>query len=117
MKKCAPMSLLALALCGCSGAPSDGDIKDALQADQKRAEAQAEAIAGNSGPAADMVRQMAAQSRVEIVSAHKLGCKEDGEKAYRCDVEIEARQGGKAIKAPPASLRFVKGSDGWSAQR
>ncbi|RRB88326.1 hypothetical protein EIA22_26860, partial [Escherichia coli] len=69
MKRIAPLALsglLMLALAGCSGAPSDGDIKEALQADQKRAQAQAEALAAGSGPAADMLRQMSAQSRVEI---------------------------------------------------
>lgn len=84
---------------------------------RKRAQAEVEALAAGSGPAGDMVKQMAAQSMVEIVAARKLGCKEDGEKAYRCDVEIEVKQGGKTIKAPPTSLRMVKGSAGWSAQR
>ncbi|MCY4753568.1 hypothetical protein [Pelomonas aquatica] len=117
MKRAALAAALPLALAACSGAPSDGDIKAALLADQKRSEAQAEALAAGSGPAADMVRQLSAQSRVEVVSAHKLGCKEDGEKAYRCDVEVEVSRGGKTVKAPPASIRLVKGSDGWMAQR
>lgn len=117
MKRFVSISLLMAALSGCSSAPSDDDIKAVLQADQKQSEAQAEALAAGGGLAADMVRQMVVQSHVEIVSARKLGCKEDGEKAYRCDVEIEAQQGGKALKPAPVSLRLVKGSQGWSAQR
>lgn len=61
MKRAALAAALPLALAACSGAPSDGDIKAALLADQKRSEAQAEAIAAGSGPAADMVRQLSAQ--------------------------------------------------------
>ncbi|MDY0747932.1 hypothetical protein SNE35_25750 [Paucibacter sp. R3-3] len=119
MKRTALAALLPIALAACSGALSEGQIKEALQADQKRAQERAEetARAVGGGMAGDMVRQASAQSQVEIVSVHKVGCKEDGEKAYRCDVEIEASRGGKTAKAPPMSIRFVKGSDGWVAQQ
>lgn len=117
MKRIVCLAIVAMNLSGCSGAPSDGNIREALLAEQKRAAAQTEAIAAGSGFAGDMVRNIAGQSKFEIVSAHKLGCKEDGENAYRCDVEIEAKQGEKTIKGPPTSLRFVKGSDGWRAQQ
>ena len=118
MRRAAWAALLPIALAGCSGAPSEGQIKDALLADQKRAQEQAEAAARalGGGFAGDILRQ-AAGPKIEIVSVRKVGCKEDGEKAYRCDVEIEAASGGKTQKAPPMSLRFVKGSDGWVAQR
>ncbi len=52
----------------------------------------------------------------EIKSVHKIGCKEDGEKAYKCDVELEVTQGNKTGKNA-AAIRFLKGSDGWIAQK
>ena len=49
----------------------------------------------------------------EINSLKKIGCKEDGERAYRCDVELEMTQFGITNKAP-VNLRFVQASEGWT---
>ena len=58
-----------------------------------------------------------AKSMVPVVTGiKKIGCKEDGEKAYRCDVEVEALQGSKSGKGA-AVFRLVKLSDGWSISR
>ena len=58
---------------------------------------------------ADMVKNMIP----EIRGIQKIGCKADGEKAWRCDVEMEVSQGGTTQKTP-ANMRFVKTSDGWA---
>jgi len=52
----------------------------------------------------------------EIKSVKKIGCKEDGEKAYKCDVELEVTRQGNTNKGI-APIRFVKGSDGWIASK
>ena len=44
----------------------------------------------------------------EVPEFKKLGCKDDGERAYRCYIEVITKRGKKIIPA-----RFVKGSDGW----
>ena len=97
-------------LAGCGGSPSDGDMLKAVQT-QAAAERQAfERFAGRG--AAGFLQK----TQGEIKSVKKIGCKDDGEKAYRCDVEIELQQGGSTHKGP-ASLRFVKGSDGWAVMK
>lgn len=118
MKKTTTISMLSLMLTACGGAPSDNEIKEALLADQAKAVAAAETEARAwGGGTSKMLMGMIADSKINIVSARKVGCKEDGEKAYRCDVELETKRGETITKSPPASLRFVKGSEGWVAQR
>ena len=60
--------------------------------------------------------EMAESLMPKISGLKKIGCKEDGEKAYRCDVEMEVSQDGQVNKGP-ANLRFVKGSDGWMVSK
>lgn len=97
-------------MAACGGAPSDGDIKAAIEK-QTQAEAKAmEQFAEKQAPA--MFKDM----MPEIKSVKKIGCKEDGEKAYRCDVEIEVSQGKTTDKSVTA-MRFVKSSDGWLAMK
>ena len=97
-------------LAGCGGAPSESDIKTALE---KQVKAERDAMEQISGKQAmEMMKGMFA----EIKSVHKIGCKDDGEKAYKCDVELELVQG-KQTGKNAASLRFLKGSDGWIAQK
>ena len=91
-------------LTACSGAPSESDIQSAMERQMK---AQQESMARIGGAAL-------AKSMLPVIKGiKKIGCKEDGEKAYRCDVEVEVVQGGKTSKAP-AAWRLVKLSDGWS---
>ncbi|MFC0134305.1 hypothetical protein [Massilia eurypsychrophila] len=72
----------AMVLCGCSqGEPSERDIFDAMVES---------GIANNGDP-----------------GTVKIGCKQDGEKAYRCDVRSRDRKG---VLMP---LRFVKKDAGW----
>ena len=107
-------------LAACSGAPSEGQMKDALQADIKRKQDQAVEAARALGgeQAAQMSRRMTEANATEVKNVHKIGCKDDGENAYRCDIEVEvSRRGGQIQKSQPFSARFVKGSDGWHAER
>lgn len=103
MNKIFWLSMLVTLLSGCSGAPSDADMKNALQ---KNVDQSVGAILGNGKEAQD--------AKPKYDSVKGLGCKSDGEKAYRCDVEIEMTSMlGKQKSAQ--SIRFVKGSDGWIA--
>ena len=94
-------------LAACSGAPSEGDIRSALD-QQMKAEQESLAKIGGAVLAKSMLP--------EVVGVKKVGCKDDGEKAYRCDVEVEVLQRGKTSKGP-AAFRLVKLSDGWSVSR
>ena len=101
-------ALFVLAACG--GAPSEADIQSALEK-QMGADVKAmEKMGGQQGA------NMAKNFLPEIKSVKKIGCKEDGEKAYKCDVEMEVTQMGNTNKGI-APIRFVKGSDGWIASK
>lgn len=52
----------------------------------------------------------------EMTDLKKIGCKEDGENAYRCDVEVMVKAG-QETKSAPTSVRVVKTSDGWKATK
>ena len=95
-----------LVLTACGGVPSDGNIKASIE---KQMGADAKAMEQFGGKQA---ANMAKNWLPEIKSIKKIGCKEDGDKAYKCDVEMEVTQKGKTNKGI-APFRFVKASDGW----
>lgn len=86
-----------LLLAGCGGAPSESEIKATVEKQQAQ-------DLKNAGPVADLL------PTVKVLK--KVGCKEDGEKAYKCDLEVEVTQLNKT-QTTVAPLRFVKTSDGW----
>ena len=90
-------------LTACGGAPSESEIKSAFESRLKTDTEQMEKMVGKNNALSQM-------GGLKVLN--KIGCKEDGEKAYRCDIEIEVTQDGKTNKGP-MSMRFVKGSDGW----
>jgi hypothetical protein len=100
----------AIALTACGGAPSEGDIKAAIEKQMQNETAAMQAFGGKKS--AEMLKGL----MPEIKNIKKIGCKEDGEKAYKCDVEMEVTQMGATNKGI-RPLRFVKGSDGWVAQQ
>ena len=100
-------ALTALLLTGCGGAPSEADMKSALERQTQAQVESAGKLFGNTG--AGVMKDMLP----EINSLKKIGCQADGDKDYRCDVELEVTQFGITNKAP-VNLRFVKASDGWS---
>lgn len=86
----------ALSLIACSEGPSESDINKAFKLSME-----------------ERNRQMASfglgrDFNTEVPEVKKLGCKDDGGHAYKCDVEVMTKTGNKIIPA-----RFVKSSDGW----
>ena len=100
------VTVSSLMLSACGGAPSEADMKTAINRETEAGIKTMEGFGGKAG--ADMARSM----YPELQSLHKIGCKEDGEKAYRCDVEVEVKQN-NSLQKNTAAIRFVKGSDGW----
>lgn len=93
-----PISAIAISLLvtGCGGEPSESDMKSVFQKDLA-----VMAQNGNPGP--------------EILSFNKVGCKEDGENAYKCDVEMALKWPGQSpTDKNIMKYRFIKGSDGWT---
>lgn len=91
-------AVMGAALAGCSSEPSEQDIQAAITKEQKAAP---EIMAG-------LVP--------EISNVKKIGCKPDSDKAYICDVELEAKQFGSVTKGV-SPVRFVKTNDGWAMSR
>ena len=88
----------SIALTACGGAPSDSDIKKAIE----KQSAEEEKVLGDLLPSVKFVK--------------KIGCNEDGENAFKCDVEVEVTQLGKTNNGV-APMRFTKGSNGWVVSR
>ncbi|WP_101048927.1 hypothetical protein [Macromonas nakdongensis] len=104
------LGLLAIAtgvLAGCSGAPSEDDMRAALDRQMQAQVDGASHIFGGAG--ASLMKGM----MPEVQSLKKVGCQADGEKAYRCDVELQVQQLGVTNRSV-VSLRFVQASDGWT---
>lgn len=97
-------------LTACGGAPTDPQMNEAMALKMKQQE-QATDKAWGKGSMSSM-QSMAGK----VKGIRKVGCKEDGEKAYKCDVEMEMEMeflGGVGSKKMPVALRFLKGSEGW----
>lgn len=101
-------SLVLLSLVACSGSPSDRDIKGALERDQAERKRNLTALLGERGAA--MAEQMMGQGAIKSVK--KIGCKEDGENAWKCDVEIDVASG-DAVQSRISKLRLLRSSSGW----
>jgi len=106
-------AVLILILTGCSSEPSASDIESAVKKSvddsNKAAVEMATAFAG--AKAVESMKDAIPQAKVN--SAKKVGCKEDGKDAYKCDIELDGEQPmmGRVQKIVP--MRFVKGSNGW----
>jgi hypothetical protein len=107
-KTAAIVILTSVVLTAYGGAPSESDMKEALEKQMKIEMNASKSFMGGAGA------DMAAKLMPKIEGLKKIGCKEDGEKAYRCDVELEVSQDGRINKGP-GNMRFVKGSEGWMA--
>lgn len=99
-----------LFLAACSGEPSEADIQAAVEKEMGSSAKTMEQIGGKQ--AADVVKGFLP----EVKSVKKIGCKEDGDNAYKCDIEMEVTQLGITNKGI-SPIRFVKGSDGWVATK
>lgn len=100
-------ALVCTFLAACSGVPSEGDIQGAVK---RQMQAEQAAMAKFGGAA------LAKSKMPTVTGVKKIGCKKDGEKAYRCDVEATVVQGGQTSKGA-AVWRLVKLSDGWAVGR
>lgn len=113
------LSALLLAICavflsGCSGEPSNSDVKSLVEREVKPVlEAQVQALNGMAGMLGGNARKT---ERVELKDVKKVGCKSNGESAYLCDVEL-VMQVGENSKSQITQMRFVKGSNGWALTR
>ena len=100
-------------LAACGGAPSESDIQASLQKLVDQQNSQLEKMAGSNS----MAKGMTDGLKVSFKNVKKIGCKEDGEKAYICDVEAETAMGGSSAGKNVMPIRFVKGSEGWMATK
>lgn len=101
--------LAVLPLGACSSGPSEGDMNAAVQKSVEENNKQMAALGGMFGGAG---RGMTDKLKVEAPQVKKIGCKEDGQNAYICDIELVTKDGKKVTPA-----RFVKASDGWTITR
>jgi hypothetical protein len=101
---------ISASLTACGGAPSESDMKKAIDIQLQAEMTAAKQFMGGAGAS------MAEKLMPKIESLKKIGCKDDGENAYRCDLELEVTQNGITNKAP-TRMRFVKGRDGWVASK
>jgi hypothetical protein len=95
----------AAALTACGGAPSESDIKDALQKQTDQALKKMGSLA-----------KMAGVDDTKIQDVEKIGCDADGDNAYRCDVKVTVTVSGREA-TETSRPRFVKTSNGWVASR
>ncbi|MHB8920365.1 MAG: hypothetical protein ACYC3A_06165 [Halothiobacillus sp.] len=97
---------LALSACS-SGAPSSGDIEQALKSGMAKATAQAGTMSGGA-------QISAAMAKVDIKSVKNLGCKKDeAGSGFNCNVETEVTTPFAGAQKSTRMLHLVKGSDGW----
>jgi hypothetical protein len=89
--------VLAVALGGCSGEPSSGDIEKAMKADIEKAN-----------------EMFPGEMKAELHSVKKVSCVEAKRSAgYNCDVEIDVTAPILGRQKDVGQIRLVKGSDGW----
>lgn len=106
------LSALLLFAVGCSGEPSEKDIRAALDKDAaKHSQAlnQTAQVFGGAGKAlTDMIGTM------EIHGVKKIGCVEAKDApGFVCDVEIDMTVPLTGRSKEMTSARFVKSPDGW----
>ncbi|MHA7832962.1 MAG: hypothetical protein ACX94A_00640 [Algiphilus sp.] len=98
------LPLAALAMAGCSGAPSDAEIEAALS----------HAYSSNGGEARAVLSDMGMDSLLpEFEEADKLACAPAANgRGYLCDVELTTTQFGQS-RTRVVEMRFVRGDKGW----
>lgn len=96
MMKKIPAVFAAALLTACSNGPSESDMNAAVKKSIETSNRQMSAIGFGTAFAS------------EVPQVKKIGCKDDGQNAHRCDIEVIGKAGKNVVSA-----RFVKGSDGW----
>ncbi len=97
--------LASLALTACSKPPVEAELKAAVE---RKMTSDREALERRIGP------QAMPPVKPVLRNLRQLGCKEDAEKTYRCEVELEVSHG-DAVATGTASMRFQKVGDEWVA--
>lgn len=109
-----PIAVLAAALlAGCSGEPSSSDVKTLVEREIKPALEMQAMIMKN---AAAFGGGKPGQGTPTLKDVKKIGCKPDGETAYRCDIELVMSTGAES-KSQVVPMRFVKASSGWQVTK
>lgn len=108
------ISIATLCLVACSdGAPSSGDIEQALKSGMSEAITQAKNSGSPVGTAMTNV-----MSKVEIHSVKNLGCKKDNAGVgYNCKVEMDVTSPFAGRQKNTRTLHLVKGHEGWEIAR
>ena len=101
------MGVSAMALLGCGRAPTENELRAGMERSLITQNMEMARIGGLIGQ----------RMHSKLHSLRKLGCKEDGDHAYQCDVEldIEIPVLGRQDKVVP--IRFVHTSSGWQVSR
>ena len=107
-------SALIIFLTACSSEPSASDIDSAVRKSTDDANKAAIEMATAFAGAKAVESMKDAIPQLKICSAKKVGCKEDGTNAYKCDVEYDAEQPLMGRVQTIVPMRFVKGSNGWA---
>ena len=95
---------IGLTLSACSSSPTEGELKAAIETKMKADSAAMELRIGKQGM----------PPKPELKNVRKIACKADGDKAYRCEVELEVNHDGTLAKGT-ASIRFLRNNEGWIA--
>lgn len=105
-----PLTTMALMLVACSdGAPSSGEIEQALKSGMAKAATQAQ---GSDNPVGAAMSHI--MSKVEIHDVKSLGCKQDeAGSGYNCNVEMDVTSPFAGRQKSTRMLHLVKGSTGW----
>lgn len=93
---------LGVALSGCSGEPSAGDIDKTVR-NLSQSQAQIQSFTGAKSSLGEIHDSRSWDANLTLMCPG-------------CDVEVDITQFGNRTKGP-ASFRFVKGSDGWALGR
>lgn len=99
----AGLVLSTLVLAGCSGAPSDSDIEQAMRAEHAK---MVSVMAGVVGEA------QAKKQSGEIHSVTKNNCAEEGN-VYICEISIDVEAPFVGRKTQDARVKMMKGDNGW----
>lgn len=100
---------MSMILVACSGEPSSGDIKTIVDKEVKPALEMQMKMMSNLGAAFGGGTKSTPSTLDDV---KKIGCKADGEKAYKCDIELVfTSEGKKESKVVP--MRFIKTSSDW----
>lgn len=109
------------ALTGCSGAPSESNIHDALVKLSVTRDATANASAKRFDDYQGKTGRGPAQ-KINVISARKIGCAEaKGASGYQCDVEVETSVEVYGVKRSATKdsgpVRFYKDQGEWFAAK